>query len=218
MASHLHLENEIIMNNELGVFAIVQGDGNFITFEGTGYDDLNKRAIWSSQKFGSTSDYFITLQGGGNLVLNQGTPFNVEPAIWASGTQIAFEDFYVGFDLDKRLSIFSGTPEVPGDLLWKATDSDGSAGSQSTESSAKVASKETPLEITVPEDQGVTHIVYTITDLNGFVVATEQVGVSQQGVAFISVESLASATYLLQIDYYGNTTIVSSDSEPLIVY
>ncbi|MCU0856986.1 MAG: lamin tail domain-containing protein [Pontiellaceae bacterium] len=116
-------KNEIIKDPVRNIFLMVLGDGNMAAFDGTGYDDPNKQAFWSTGTTGGTSmSYFLNLQNDGNLVLYNGTPLNPGTSRWASGISSANGTYFFKFDAtDKMPSIYRGTPEAPGTLLWKAT-------------------------------------------------------------------------------------------------
>ena len=74
--------NEYLVSAQKGVFAIVQGDGNFCVYRGTGPGD-NKGAITCSNSAGFKGDYFLIMQGDGNLVVYRGTgPGDNKGFVW----------------------------------------------------------------------------------------------------------------------------------------
>ena len=109
------LENEIFKHADLNVFLMVQGDGNMVVFEGYGFDDPVKKAIWSSGSGGASGDYFINMQTDGNLVVVRGSALDPQGAVWSTGSS-SDANSYLDFDTDKMLVVRNGD----GSIAWKA--------------------------------------------------------------------------------------------------
>ena len=67
------------------VFTIMQSDGNFCVYKGTGPSN-NLGSLWCARNTAlPQGQYFAVLQDDGNLVLHYGTPGNPGAAYWSTG-------------------------------------------------------------------------------------------------------------------------------------
>jgi hypothetical protein len=79
------LKNEYLVSNNKEYFAIMQGDGNFVTYKGSGPDN-NKGVFWASSTAGEES--FAIMQSDGNFVIYKGSgPSNNLGFKWGTMTQ-----------------------------------------------------------------------------------------------------------------------------------
>ena len=79
------LKNEYLVSSNKEYFAIMQGDGNFVTYKGSGPDD-NKGAFWASSTVGEES--YAIMQSDGNFVIYKGSgPSNNLGFKWGTMTQ-----------------------------------------------------------------------------------------------------------------------------------
>ncbi|MET9490479.1 hypothetical protein [Nocardia sp. NPDC006630] len=75
-------------------FAILQGDGNFCVYRGTGPSN-NLGGVWCSSTSGH-SQVFATMQGDGNFVIYKGTgPGNNQGYLWGTGAHSGASGFYL---------------------------------------------------------------------------------------------------------------------------
>ena len=103
-------------NNEY--FAIMQGDGNFVIYEGTPENRGNAR--WASGSADAIGDYFAIMRGDGNFVVNRGTPQDNRGVHWSTGVNWSIGDYILRLGNDGHLSV-SGSPFQNGSsLLWSS--------------------------------------------------------------------------------------------------
>ncbi|MEU0538253.1 hypothetical protein [Nocardia sp. NPDC005978] len=75
-------------------FAILQGDGNFCVYKGTGPGN-NLGGVWCSGTSGH-SQVFAVMQGDGNFVIYKGTgPGNNQGYLWGTGARSGASGFYL---------------------------------------------------------------------------------------------------------------------------
>ncbi|MFF2551146.1 hypothetical protein ACFVUS_09095 [Nocardia sp. NPDC058058] len=75
-------------------FAILQGDGNFCVYRGTGPSN-NQGGVWCSGTSGH-SQVFGIMQGDGNFVIYRGTgPGNNQGYLWGTGGRSGASGFYL---------------------------------------------------------------------------------------------------------------------------
>jgi len=88
-------------------FAIMQSDGNFVVYKGSGPTD-NKGATWNSDTEGN-NESFVIMQDDGNLVVYKGSgPTDNKGVTWNSDTEGNNESFVIMQD-DGNLVVYKGT-------------------------------------------------------------------------------------------------------------
>jgi hypothetical protein len=106
----------------LPVFLVQQPDGNLVLHAGTP-EKGSLAILWSSGFVGAPGkEYFTVLQGDGRLITKEGTP-DKKPnlAVWKTGAHGNYGDYFLYYDADvMKLSIRTGLPSHPGDILWSA--------------------------------------------------------------------------------------------------
>jgi hypothetical protein len=100
-----------------GSYCIMQADGNLCTY--VGVPTAQGNLIWDSGVTHSGPDFFLTVEGNGNLAIYavSGPPQAGAALVWQSGVTDATGDYFAilsgGF-----LAVYHGTPEAPGQILW----------------------------------------------------------------------------------------------------
>lgn len=79
------LQNEYLVSSNKEYFAIMQGDGNFVIYKGSGPNN-NKGVVWDTSTVGEES--YAIMQSDGNFVIYKGSgPDNNKGDVWATMTQ-----------------------------------------------------------------------------------------------------------------------------------
>jgi hypothetical protein len=112
--------NEYIRSPNDHFFAIMQGDGHFCVYAGTGPAD-NRGAVWHTDRVGESASYVALLQDDGNFAVYRGT--NVEDhtnVLWHAGCTGVGGKFQLVLGDDGRLFIFAGlvNPGNLDDCMW----------------------------------------------------------------------------------------------------
>lgn len=102
---------EWIVSENKCFFAIMQCDGNFVVYKGSGPCD-NHGILWAHNKTGTEG--FLVFQADGNLVVYGGCPGAAGTVIWASGTHKKSGDRLV-MQNDGNLVIYAGSK-----ALWSS--------------------------------------------------------------------------------------------------
>jgi hypothetical protein len=112
--------NDYLVASNNAYFAIMQGDGNFVVYSGSGPSSQGA-ALWASNSVGVIGPYFVILQADGNLVIYNGAgPSSQGAAIWASNTVGVIGQFFLSIQANGELISYAGTPSSPGNLVWQS--------------------------------------------------------------------------------------------------
>lgn len=114
-AGTLIRNGEYIVSPSSNCFAILQPDGNFCLYKGSGPSD-NKSLLWQSDVYGSTGNYFAIMQGDGNFVIYKGTgPNDNQGFLWntsTAGNELSYmapqDTLELTLNLGKNPSYYSG--------------------------------------------------------------------------------------------------------------
>ncbi len=102
-------------------YAIMQSDGNFVLYRGSGPRD-NQGYIWSiSQTSLPTGQYFAIMQGDGNFVVYHGTgPSDNQGYIWSiSHTSLPTGQYFAIMQSDGNFVVYQGSdPAHQGAPIW----------------------------------------------------------------------------------------------------
>jgi hypothetical protein len=93
---------EYIVSQQKDHFAIMQGDGNFCVYKGTGPGD-NKGYVWCSGKAPGKGQYFATMQGDANFCVYRGSgPADNKGLVWCTMSNRGTSDrYYAMLDISK---------------------------------------------------------------------------------------------------------------------
>ncbi|WP_067697425.1 hypothetical protein [Nocardia jejuensis] len=93
--NHVLAQGDYLTTNQgTAAFAILQGDGNFCVYRGTGPSN-NLGGVWCSGTSGH-SQVFAVMQGDGNFVIYRGTgPGNNQGYLWGTGGRSGASGFYL---------------------------------------------------------------------------------------------------------------------------
>ncbi|HVR40266.1 MAG TPA: ETX/MTX2 family pore-forming toxin [Thermoanaerobaculia bacterium] len=133
-------------------FAIMQSDGNFCVYHGTGPAN-NLGYLWGSQATASGGNFFAVMQGDGNFVVYKGTgPGNNEGYVWATLNQSQPQgSYFVIMQNDGNLCCYSGSgPADNTGYVWCSGKTDPIVGVAIGNIVYNVA--EATIEQTVPAD------------------------------------------------------------------
>lgn len=108
------LEGDYMVSSNGIFFAVLQPDGNFVVYPGTGPSDLQGGPVWASgyhDKPAGTS-FSLNMQPDGNLVMYI-NPGNVP--VWATGTA---GNNYALMQQDGEFVLYAGAPGQGGGRVW----------------------------------------------------------------------------------------------------
>lgn len=107
-------------------YAIMQGDGNFCIYRGTGPEDEHGY-LWSSKKTGSGGKFFAMMQDDGNFSIYEGTgPDDRRKNLWNSGKTDPVADYEIreiNYELDKAEILSQGKTQLD-QIEWANDDSE----------------------------------------------------------------------------------------------
>lgn len=100
-------------------FAVMQNDGNFVVYRGSGPSDVRYDQWATKTNQSSISKFFAAMQADGNFVVYRGTSFSDNRgAVWSSQTNTTPGSFFLSMQDDGNLVIYKGKPEQPGSATW----------------------------------------------------------------------------------------------------
>nr|WP_321396825.1 Vps62-related protein [uncultured Desulfobacter sp.] len=112
--------NEYLVSENKLFFAIMQSDGNFCVYRGSGPSD-NQGVLWAANKCSETkSDFFAIVQNDGNFCVYKGTGPSDNHGIWWDTHEIADKgDFFGIIQNDGNFCIYKGSgPSDNHGVLW----------------------------------------------------------------------------------------------------
>jgi hypothetical protein len=113
--------NEYLVSAQKGFFAIVQGDGNFCVYRGSGPRD-NKGFAYCSQSAQGAGAYFATMQADGNFCVYRGTgPGDNKGFVNCTGSASGAGQYFAIMQDDGNFAVYRGTG--PGDNKGRVWDS-----------------------------------------------------------------------------------------------
>jgi hypothetical protein len=121
--------NEYLVSNNGLFFAIMQGDGNFCVYRGTGELGERHNALWAwSDKATSGDEFFAIMQCDGNFCVYRGTGELGERhnALWCyTNRSRSGDDFYAILQDDGNFCVYEGTgPTDSRGVLWSTNATD----------------------------------------------------------------------------------------------
>ena len=103
-----------------GSISDLQDNGNLALMRGTPDDPGD--VLWETGVDENADTYYTLLQRDGNLVTRPGSPSDEVQAgssVWKSNTGDSEGDYFLAFNCDRTsISIYTGTPDDPGDIVW----------------------------------------------------------------------------------------------------
>jgi len=110
--------NEYIVSQQGAYFAIMQGDGNFCVYAGTGPAD-NRGNLWNAGVYGSAADYVALIQPDGNFVLSHGTIQDRRDNYWSANATNPGKEIQLLLQDDGRL-VLAATHLAPRpeQIMW----------------------------------------------------------------------------------------------------
>jgi hypothetical protein len=107
--------NDYLVSNSGLFFAIVQSDGNFCVYRGSGPDNNHGRVWCAQSKARPAGPYFAIMQGDGNFCVYSGTgPGDNRGGVWCAQDKARPEGpFFAAMQDDGNFCVYSGTG--PGD-------------------------------------------------------------------------------------------------------
>lgn len=116
--------NETLVSNNGCFFAVMQGDGNFCVYRGSGPANTVGTAMWNSQSAQSAGDFFLAMQADGNLCVYPGTPTSpTGGALWHSGNAQSPASYGLIMQDDGNLCVYSDSPSNS-NCVWNASVTD----------------------------------------------------------------------------------------------
>ena len=111
--------NDFLVSDNMQYFAIMQGDGNFVLYHGSGPSSQGP-AYWASNTVLGQGQYFAVMQADGNFVLYHGSgPGSQGPAYWASNTVLGQGQYFAVLQNDANFVIYKGSdPWHQGAFVW----------------------------------------------------------------------------------------------------
>jgi hypothetical protein len=111
--------NEFLVSPDNRYFLIMQGDGNFVEYVGTGPAD-NRGYVWDSASGADGGEFFAVMQGDGNLVIYKGTgPHDNRGYVWDSNTPREPDDYFAILQGDGNFVVYKGKgPEDNRGYVW----------------------------------------------------------------------------------------------------
>ena len=88
-------------------FALMQSDGNFAIYAGTGPDFISGGALWATNTYNSNQSRYALMQSDGNFCINPGAdPFhNLGGAVWCSNRTQSGGEYYLNLQADRNLVV-----------------------------------------------------------------------------------------------------------------
>ena len=116
--------NDFVVSDNMQYFAIMQGDGNFVLYHGSGPSSQGP-AYWASNTVLGQGQYFAVMQADGNFVLYHGSgPGSQGPAYWASNTVLGQGQYFAVLQNDANFVIYRGSdPWHQGAFVWTPVQS-----------------------------------------------------------------------------------------------
>lgn len=89
-------------------------NGNLVVKDGD-------NVLWESGVSGSIGDYFTRLQGDGNMLTHKGRVGDSKGRVWKTASQASGSTpYFLGVDCDlSYIGIYKGTPDAPGEWIWR---------------------------------------------------------------------------------------------------
>ena len=111
--------NDYLVSADNQCFAIMQGDGNFVLYHGSGPANQGP-AYWSSNTVRGPGEYFAIMQSDGKFVLYHGSdPAHQGAAYWATNTMAGPGQYFAVIQNDANFVLYQGTdPTHQGAFRW----------------------------------------------------------------------------------------------------
>jgi hypothetical protein len=111
--------NDYLVSDNNQCFAIMQSDGNFVLYHGSGPSNQGP-AYWASNTVLGPGQYFATMQSDGNFVLYHGSdPAHQGAAYWATNTMAGPGQYFAVLQNDANFVLYQGTdPTHQGAFRW----------------------------------------------------------------------------------------------------
>ena len=99
-------------------FAIMQSDGNFCIYKGTGPSD-NRGFLWATNTLGVGGQFFATMQSDGNFCIYDRPERGAGDVLWCSNTSQTPGEFYAIIQDDGNFCIYKGSdPAHNAGFVW----------------------------------------------------------------------------------------------------
>lgn len=126
LATNKHLDVKDYLVSKSGLFfAIMQADGNFCVYRGSGPDN-NYGLLWCTKKTARGGRFFAIMQADGNFVIYKGKPGDKRGHVWSHKKTAPGGEFYAIIQDDGNFCVYKGKrPEAnQGRPVWcsKVTD------------------------------------------------------------------------------------------------
>jgi hypothetical protein len=111
--------NDYLVSDNGFFFAVMQGDGNFCVYRGTGPED-NHGYLWGTQKTARGGQFFAIMQGDGNFCVYKGTgPGDNRGYLWGAQKTAPGGQFFAIMQSDGNFCVYRGTgPADNRGYLW----------------------------------------------------------------------------------------------------
>lgn len=111
--------NQYLQSSRGLFFAIMQSDGKFCVYKGSG-PDQNDGIVWASSETGKQGEYFAIMQDDGNFCVYKGTPEAPGKVWWASGKMSPSRDFFAVIQDDGIFCVYQSGSSAsnPQGVLW----------------------------------------------------------------------------------------------------
>jgi len=111
--------NDYLVAGNGQYFAIMQGDGNFVIYQGS--DPTHQGAfVWNSGPAPGLGQYFAIMQGDGNFVIYQGSdPTHQGAFVWNSGPAPGLGQYFAIMQDNGNFVLYHGSgPSQQGAFIW----------------------------------------------------------------------------------------------------
>lgn len=146
--------------------AILQGDGNFVVYKGSGPEDI-QNLLWATWKTAGIGNYFSIMQGDGNFVVYKGRgPSDNQGYLWGTQAIASGGDFFALLRDDGDFVVRKGTSPDDSPDFGYALKFDG-ANDYIALPTKPVPTTTGTIEHWVKSDGGVTEVLVYIGDDSG---------------------------------------------------
>lgn len=108
LATNKHLSvNDYLVSKSGLFFAIMQADGNFCVYRGSGPDN-NYGLLWCTKKTARGGQFFAIMQTDGNFVIYKGKPGGKRAHLWSHKKTAPGGEFYATIQDDGNFCVYQG--------------------------------------------------------------------------------------------------------------